>query len=368
MKKVNIILIILLLVSCQKKTNSSNKAINIFPFYVGTYTSGDSRGIYRYQLQANGKLALIGLAAESDNPSFLARTSDGRFLLAVNENNIKGTGTVASFLINNDSLVLISQQPSGGADPCFISVNKDGFVLVANYSSGNVGLLKLNSKGELSGLLDLQQHTGKGTTARQQGPHAHSAWFNPDDQGVIAVDLGTNELWLSKLDTGQQKLVPTEPDKIKMPPGAGPRHLVYHPNGKWIYVINELNSTITQIKKSNYQVINSVSTLPNDFSGESFCADIHISTDGRFLYASNRGHNSIAIFKVSKQNGQLSAIGFEPTHGDWPRNFSLSPNENFLLVANKKSSNIVSFKRDRTTGLLDFVDEIEAPNPVCLLF
>ena len=236
---------------------------------------------------------------------------------------------------------------------------------------GNVGLLKLNDTGNLSELLDIQTHSGKGSTDRQEAPHAHSAWFDKGSNQVIAVDLGTNELWFSTLDEEQQQLIPSNPNTLKMEPGAGPRHLSYHPNGKWIYVLNELNATITIVEKqsdSTYLKGPSISILPEGFNEANTSADIHTTSDGKFVYASNRGHNSIAICKVNEKDGTLSLVGHESTKGDGPRNFSLSPNENFLLVANQNTDNIVAFKRDSDTGLLSFVSQVEAPTPVCILF
>ncbi len=354
-----------------KKENTPTMDKN-FSFYVGTYTNGASEGIYKYVLQSNGIIKKIGLAAKSENPSFLTFSNDKNFLIAVNEiNTQKGNGTVESFLIKDDSLTFINKSSSGGAHPCFVTTNKFNYVLTANYSSGNIGLLKLNNNGELSVLLDLQQHTGKSITDRQESPHAHSVWLDQDELDVISVDLGTNELWFSKIDTIQQKLVPSKPYKIALAPGSGPRHLTFHPNKKWIYVVNELNSTITHLQRNNsgkYDSISSVSTLPKDYQKPNTCADIHISADGKFVYASNRGHNSIAIFEVNSNNGSLKLTGYESTKGDGPRNFSLAPNDEFLLVANQNTNNIVSFKRDKTTGLLKYLDQIEAPTPVCILF
>jgi len=360
------------LIGCQTNKKKGLQENNAYPFYVGTYTDGESNGIYKYSLQNDGSLKRIGLAAISDNPSFLAKSTDGKYLIAVNEiSNKDSVGGVTSFLIQGDSLKLINSSSSGGAHPCFVTVNDAGYVLIANYTGGNIGLLKLNSQGELTGLLDVQQHSGSNSTDRQKGPHAHSVWFTPDNNDIISVDLGTNELWFSRLDTETQKLVPLHPNTLAMAPGAGPRHLTFHPNGKYIYVINELDGTITTIEKSingTYEKVGSVSTLPADYHKPNSCADIHMSSDGKFLYASNRGHNSIAIFKVNSNDGTLTLVTHEATRGDGPRNFSLSPDENFLLVANQLSHNIISFKRDKTTGLLEFTNEVEAPTPVCILF
>jgi len=364
-------LTIFIIFSCQtneKKNIQKNKSIS---FYVGTYTDGDSQGIYRYSINENGKLSQSGLATISDNPSFLTKSTDGKFLIAVNEtNNENNVGGVESFAIEGDSLKLINRRSSGGAHPCFVTINEDGYVLTANYTGGNIGLLKLNDQGELSELLDIQQHSGMGITDRQESPHAHSTWFSPDGKDIISVDLGTNELWFSQLDTKTQKLIPSIPVKIAMAPGAGPRHLTFHPNQRWIYVLNELNGTITlieKVKEGTYKQASSFSTLPEGYNEPNKCADIHITKDGTFLYASNRGHNSIVIYKVN-DDGTLNMIAHESTRGEGPRNFSLSPDESFLLVANQHSQNIISFKRNKDTGTLEFVDEIKAPTPVCILF
>lgn len=335
-------------------------------FYVGTYTNGQSEGIYAYSLMEDGAIDSIGLVARTKNPSFLTKTADSRFLLAVNENE---EGTVSSFKIHRDSLEFINQRSSGGAHPCFVSTNDEGFVLVANYTGGNVGLLQLMENSELSPLLDVQQHFGEGTHSRQDGPHAHSVWFDPDSTTIISVDLGTNELLFSTIDTKTKKLIPLTQPKLQLDLGAGPRHLSFHPNQPWIYVVNELNSTVSLIKKEGDAsvLIASFSTLPEDYAQDNTCADIHLSNDGRFLYASNRGHNSIAIFSIAT-NGNLELVGHESTRGDGPRNFALSPDNAFLLVANQHSNNIVSFQRDMNSGRLEYITEVEAHTPVCILF
>jgi 6-phosphogluconolactonase len=370
MKLITAFLAILFLWGCQsniKEEMTQNKA---YPFFVGTYTDGESEGIYKYLLQKDGKLKRIGLQAKTENPSFLEMSSDGQFLIAVNETNKDGSGTLESYRIKGDSLVFISQSPSGGAHPCFVTINNNGYILTANYTSGNVGLLHLNEKGVLSKLLDVQQHIGKGTNDRQEAPHAHSAWFTGNSD-IISADLGTNELWFSQLDALQKKLLPANPQKLAMETGAGPRHLSIHPNGKWIYVVNELDCTVTLVKKTengHYKKGGSVSTLPSGFSKANYCADIHITSDGKFVYASNRGHNSIAIFGVNNNDGSLELIAHQDVKGEWPRNFALSPDGKYLLVANQYSNNIVSFRRDKNTGLLEYIYEIEVPNPVCILF
>jgi len=341
-------------------------------FYVGTYTRGESEGIYKYVLEDNGQLKAIGLAARTENPSFLAKSHDGKFLLAVNEtrDDSGGGGTVTSFLIQGNDLVEVDKKYSGGASPCFVNVNPSGLVLSANYGSGTVGLLRLDWEGKLTNPLDILQHQGSGVTSRQQGPHAHSAWFGKNLE-VISVDLGTDELWFSQIDQGSFKFIASTPHKLAMEPGAGPRHIAFHPNGELAYVINELNSTVSSIKKNqqgNYEILESKSTLPTDYSGENSTADIHISPDGKFLYASNRGHNSIAIFQIDDESGKIILLKTVFSGGGWPRNFTISPDGNFLLVANQRSNNIISFKRNLLDGNLEKVGKIDAPSPVCLLF
>ncbi len=370
MKKQLLLLLLLIALGCSNQ-NSQNidNSINI-PFYVGTYTDGESQGIYKYELEEDGNLKKNGLAAISENPSYLTKSKDGNFMLVVNEIDNDNKGGIESFAISEDSLTFLSRSLSGGAHPCFVSTNKDGFVLTANYTGGNVGLLKIDQKGKLSDLLDLQVHTGNGGTERQTAPHAHYACFMPNANLITAVDLGTNQLWFSVLDQENQKLIPSDPNTLTLNPGAGPRHLAIHPSGNWIYIVNELNSTIAMVEQGENHQYNykfEVSTLPSDYSEANFPADIKISADGQFLYATNRGHNSIVIFKIVNDGG-LELLGHESTKGDWPRNFSFSPDEKYLLVANQKSNNIVSFARDEVTGLLKRVGEIEAATPVCILF
>ena len=356
----------LALFSCQNNPEQSTPEPTNHPFFLGTYSDGDSEGIYLYNLSDEGSLSREKLLTVSENPSFLAMDKDGKYLLAVNELD---SGTIESYRITADSLHLLNQNSAGGAHPCFITTNDQGYVLTANYTGGNTGLLHINDEGQLSPLLDTLQHFGKSITDRQQAPHAHSAWFVPNGSDIIAVDLGTDELWFSTIEN--DKLQPAATQKLSMEAGAGPRHLTFHPNGQWIYVINELNNSVTQVTREasgEYAKGDSWSTLPENFSGESYCADIHISSDGNFVYASNRGHNSIGIFSVDINNGSLKLIANEGVRGEWPRNFALSPDENFLLVANQHSNNITCFKRDKESGLLEFVNEVEAPSPVCILF
>ncbi len=353
-------------------TQNDSQSSSPSPFYVGTYTDGDSQGIYKFLFHADGTLTNLGLAANSTNPSFLARNKDSSFLLAINEVVGKNDlGSIQSFIINGDTLDLIDQKASGGSHPCFVAINRDGYILTANYTGGNVCLLKQDDQGLLSDILDTQQHTGAGTSERQDAPHAHSSWFVPNSEDIISVDLGTNQLWFSRIDPDQNKLVPSTPITLDLDEGDGPRHLAFHPDNKWFYVVNELNSTITIIhrdKEGGYTKGASCSALPNNYVEPNTCSDIHLSSDGKYLYVANRGHDSIAVFRVSFVDGELKLLGHKSSGGISPRNFSLSPKGNYLLVANQKSNNIVVLKRDVKSGLLKYRSQLETPSPVCLLF
>ncbi|MBB4078586.1 6-phosphogluconolactonase [Lewinella aquimaris] len=336
-------------------------------FLLGTYDEPGVHepGIYRFSLAADGRLTNLGRVVEAENPSFLSYNKDRSVLVSV-EQVSEGPGRVVSFAVRGDELQAINRQTSGGNGACHINVSQDDYVMVANYGGGNVELLKLDGTGRLSEPLDLQDHRQRGG----ETPHAHSSYFLNDGSEVLCVDLGTDEVWHYRLDKQAGKLRPATPPAVKMEDGAGPRHLTVHPGGKWIYVINELNSTVTQLSRTGdaLTVVDSWSTLPEDFTGENFCADIHVSSDGRFLYGSNRGHNSIVAYRVDARTGALTALEHESVAGDWPRNFALSPREDYLLVANQRSKNITTLKRNIKTGMLDFVTSTPAPIPVCILF
>jgi len=367
MKNFCLALLFLTLTACNFNSKATMENIPV-DFYIGTYTDANSQGIYSSRLQPDGTFDVIKPAAEINNPSFLARSNNGRFLLAVSETTV---GALHSFEIQGDTLNTINSKETGGAHPCFVTINKAGDVLVANYTGGSIGYLRLDEKGKLSDLLDLKQHIGSGSIPRQDAPHAHSAWFDTISGKIIAVDLGTNELWFYELNHSSGQLLPAKQAKLEMTEGAGPRHLDFHPNGKWIYVLNELDCTVSVLDReadSTYSEKQSITTLPLEFHEQNTCADIHVSPDGRFVYASNRGHNSIAIFAVNDSDGTLQSSGNVLTRGETPRNFSLSPNGKFLLVANQDSDNIVSFLRDEQDGSLRYVSEIKVPKPVCILF
>jgi len=349
--------------------------------YVGTYTSGRSEGIYLYRLNlTSGELSHVATTSGVVNPSYLTIAPSRRYLYAVNEVEEFGgkkSGALSAFAIDQQtgSLRFMNQQPSLGSAPCYVVVDRTGrFVLVANYFGGNVAVLPVRSDGSLGEATDLKQHAGSSiNTERQEGPHAHCIELDSANRVAYACDLGADKIMISRFDARSGKLIPNRTPSVQMKPGAGPRHLTFHPGSKYAYVINELHATVTAFAhdrvQGNLKELQTVPTLPADFTAANTSADIHVSPDGRFLYCSNRGHDSIAAFKVDPRNGKLTFIAHEPTRGNAPRNFAIDPTGAFLLVANQKSDNIVTFRRDRKTGRLSATGHVaEVPSPVCLKF
>lgn len=349
--------------------------------YVGTYTSPatGSKGIYQLELDTqSGELKSLGLAAEVASPSFLALHPKGRFLYAVGElNEFQGrkAGAVSAFAIDPQTgkLTLLNQQPSGGQGPCHVTVDPAGkCVLTANYTTGTVAALPIDKEGRLREPTSIIQHTGSGPNVkRQQGPHAHSINLDPAGRFAFAADLGADKVFVYRLAAKDQSLVANDPPAVLIAPGSGPRHFAFHPTGRFAYVINELASTITAFscdaERGGLKELQTIPTLPEGFTGENFTADIHVHPNGRFLYGSNRGHDSIAIFSIDPNSGRLSARGHEPTRGQWPRNFTIEPSGRWLLAANQKSNSVVEFAIDPQTGLLTPTGRaLETSSPVCL--
>ena len=345
--------------------------------YVGTYTSGKSEGIYVYnfapQVGALGDFE----SKKSVNPSFVTVDRSRRFLYAVNEVGEyegKPGGYVSAFEINSISknLWFLNQQPTQGADPCHLTVDsKRKVLLVANYTGGNVTALPIRADGSLAPASDLKQHEGSGPKEQQKGPHAHCVILDRFERHALVADLGIDKVMVYRFNRAAGKLIPTRSAELQT--GAGPRHLAFHPTGKYLYVINELDSSMAAFRynETNGALthIDTVSTLPGDFSGVSYCADVHVSPSGRFLYGSNRGHNSIVVFEINPRTGKLKLVEHVSTEGDWPRNFTLDPSGKFLLVANQRSDNVVSFNIDRGTGRLTPTGQNhQIPSPVCLKF
>lgn len=341
-------------------------------FYVGTYTKPEgSKGIYLQRLDLEtGAISAPELVAEASNPSFLAFTPDGKRLYAATETS---GGAVCGFAVQPDGkLQKLNEQPSRGDGPCHVSVDAAGkYVLVANYGGGSVAALPIAADGSLSPATGFAQHTGSSVNpGRQKEPHAHSIYPDAAGKFVYACDLGTDQVLVYALDS-KGALTPHQPPFVKMAPGSGPRHLALHPGG-FAYVINELLNTVTALKHDSaagtFTEIQTVPTLPADFSGNNSTAEIFIHPSGKFLYGSNRGHNSIVAYQVAG-DGRLTLIGHTPTEGKAPRNFAIDPSGKFLLAANQDTDNIVVFRIDPATGKLTSTGKsAQVGAPVCVLF
>jgi 6-phosphogluconolactonase len=341
--------------------------------YVGTYTGGPSKGVYSYRFQAStGKLTAIGLAVETSNPSFLVVHPNRRFLYAVNEDR---NGMVSSFAIDpaTGRLKLLNSVSSKGSGPCHLSVDKTGaFLFVANYNDGTAAAFKINSDGSLTEAVATYQHAGRGTTQRQAGPHAHMAAVSPDNRYVWIADLGIDRLMSYRLDA-EKGMVPNDPPSVQVAGGSGPRHLVFRDDARFAYAINELTATVTvfgyDAATGTMADVQTISTLPTGYTGQKSCAEIRLHPGGKFLYASNRGHDSIAVYEVDAARGTLTSVGFVPTGGKTPRGFAIDPTGSFLVAANQGSNNIVVFKIDQATGnLTPTGDEYDVGSPVDVLF
>ena len=384
---VNLLLIVVpsLLLSA---TASSQKRTPNKPYlvYVGTYTNKSaSKGIYVYSFDpGTGKLSSLGVAAESEDPSFLALHPSGKYLYAVNEIDHFGaqkSGAASAFSIDQKTgkLTLLNQAATRGAGPCHISLDKSGkFALVANYDGGSVTSFPVHGDGTLGEAADVVQHHGSSVNKeRQEGPHAHWIGTSPDNHFALAADLGLDEVLIYRFNSAKGTLTPNNPPYAKVNPGAGPRHVAFHPNGKFAYVLTELEDSVTAFayKASNgslspLQTVSALSTLRKDYKGPKEAAEIAVHPSGKFLYASNRaGIDTISAFSINPTKGTLSLRDEYPTMGKTPRNFAIDPTGKFLLAANQESNNIVVFRIDSTTGALTPTGEIvEAPAPVCITF
>jgi 6-phosphogluconolactonase len=347
--------------------------------YVGAYTEpqyeGKAEGISLFDFDpGTGTLRPIGVAAGVANPSFLALDDTGRFLYAVNELEDGGVSAFARDPASG-ALTALNRQPSHGADPCYVSLDGDGrFALVANYTSGTVAVLPVAADGQLGPATDVVRYEGSGPRPQQDGPHAHMIAPDPNGRFVLVTDLGTDQLYVYSLDFAAGKLVPNTSGTptAKEQPGAGPRHFAFAPDGRTLYVINELGSTLSVYRfdgeRGVLEALQTVSTLPAPFRGDNACAHVVVSPDGRFVYGSNRGHDSIAIWAVG-DGGTVTPVGHQWTGGETPRGFALDPTGEWLLVANQDSDSIVTFRRDRASGKLQATGAVtETPSPVAILF
>jgi 6-phosphogluconolactonase len=347
--------------------------------YIGTYTQRGSKGIYLFELDtATGKLTPRGLAAATKDPSFLAIHPSRRFLYAVGEGakfNGKPAGAVSAFAIEpgTGKLRLLNQQSSGGAGPCHLVTDLLGeHVLVANYSGGNVAVLPIRKDGRLGEATAIQQHKGSSVNkARQEAAHAHSINLDKLNRFAFACDLGIDQIRAYRYNFNRGTLTPNDPPAARVAPGSGPRHFAFHPSGRYAYVINELASTVTAFdydeERGVLKTTQTVSTLPRSFKGENTTAEVQVHPSGKFLYGSNRGHNSIAIFAIDAKTGKLTAVGRQGKDIKIPRNFGIDPSGKFLIVANQDGDSLVVFRIDPASGKLTPTGvKVEVPMPVCV--
>jgi 6-phosphogluconolactonase len=338
---------------------------------VGTYTSGKSDGIYVYHFNTKtGDFALVS-HIKSSNPSYLTVSPNEKFVYAVNE-NIPGGISAYAFDKSNGQLQFLDSQSSKGANPCYVSEDKTGkWVMVGNYSSGTIGVFPVLKNGALDSAHQVIEHSGYSVnTERQEGPHVHSTVFSPDNHFLFVADLGIDKEMIYGFDEKTGMLSTPEAGYENTEPGSGPRHLIFHPNKKFAYLVQELSGNISVYRYENGELdlVQDMSAVPPDYMGAMGSADIHISPDGNFLYASNRAEsNTIGIFSIDKKTGMLGYVGHQSTLGKTPRNFNFDPTGNFLLVANQNSDEIVIFRVDKKTGLLtDTKKRIAVGKPVCV--
>lgn len=355
--------------------------------YVGTYTTtlshvvGKAEGIYHFTLDpSTGALLPLGVTRDVVNPSFLALDPRRRYLYAVNEadeTDGQPGGAVSAFAIDpaTGDLTFLNHRTSHGTGPCHLTVDATGsYVLVANHGSGSAAVYPIQADGSLGAASDVVQHSGSGIDPeRQRGPHAHSVTFDRSNRFVFVCDKGIDKVMVYRLDHGTGKLIPNDPPFASVRPGSAPRHLALHPSRPYVYEINESGSTVTGFvldeESGALREIETVSTLPADYTGRNFTADIRVHPNGKFLYGSNRGHNSVAIFAIAPDSGRLSPLGHASTRGDIPRNVNLDPSGRLLLAANQDSDTIVAFAVDAENGTLTPTGAVtRVPTPVCIQF
>jgi len=348
--------------------------------YVGTYThKGASEGIYIYRLDmATGALTPVGVAGGVQNPSFLALDPQRRYLYAVNETMTfagQPGGGVSAFAVDSQTgaLTFINSQRTHGGAPCYVSVDQTGrYVYVANYMGGNAVAFPVRAGGGLDPASSVVQHTGSGVNPRrQEGPHAHSITLDSMNRFAFVADLGIDKVMIYRLDLEGGTLPPHTPPSVAVEAGAGPRHMAFHPNGRYAYLITEMGNTIVAFAydaaQGTLDALQTVPALPEAFTGQSTCADIHVAPSGKFLYGSNRGHDSLVIYAIDAGTGLLTYVGHAPTLGQTPRNFAIDPTGAYLFAAHQDSDSIVTFRIDSESGQLTPTGQVtDVPMPVCV--
>lgn len=345
--------------------------------YVGTYAQRGSEGIYVYEFDRNTRVfTLLQTLPEVSGPNFLAIHPSGNFLFSVNTAKDQegiNQNVISSFAVNksNGNLTFINQMPVYGVGACHISLDREGKrAFVSHYRSGSLAVFPVNSGGVIGDSIQTIAFEGSSVTSRQDRSHVHSILVSPDNRFVYVADLGTDKIMIYALDNNTGRLLPATQPWLAVNPGAGPRHFTFHPVKPYIYLADELSSTVSVLRRNrsdgSLELIQNLSTLPDDFNGSNTVADIHTDPEGRFLYISNRGHNSLAIFSID-ENGGLGFIAHESVRGDHPRNFMMDNDGEFIMVANQFTDNIVLFNLDENTGLIEYTGvSIGVPAPACL--
>ncbi len=350
--------------------------------YVGTNTRTKSQGIYAYRFQPSaGKVSPIGLVAETPYPSWIAAHPNLQYLYAANENEFKPERGKPSFMSafsmdrKTGKLTLLNRASAVGQGPCHLSIDHTGKTLfLANYGSGSVASLPIQPDGKLGEAASFIQHKGSSANPqRQAGPHAHCILPSPNNRFVLTTDLGLDEVLVYRFDAAKGTLTPNEPPFAKVAAGAGARHFAFHPNKRFVYVVTEMGNTVTTFAyddaKGTLTELQTVPTLPKDFTGRSSSAEIVVDAAGKFVYSSNRGHDSIAVFSIDSKKGTLTPVEIVPTQGKTPRNFAIDPTGRYLFAANQDSHNIVVFRIDAKTGKLTPTGTVlEAPEPTAVIF
>src|ERR1043166_4017543 len=349
-------------------------------FFFGTYTGAKSRGIYAYRMTDDGKFTRVGLAAETANPTYLAVHPNGKVLYAIGEVNKFGdkkAGSVSAFTIDTKTgnLTALNTQSSGGTGPCHLDVDRAGkCVVVANYGGGSVEALPIKSDGSLGEPGTFIQHEGSSANkSRQEGPHGHCILVDPSQHFAVACDLGLDKVLVYKLDAANAKLTPNDPPFTSVAPGSGPRHIAFHPNGKFAYVINEMLCTMIAFEwnsaRGTLKEIQTISTLPGAVEKGFSTAEVYVHPTGKFVYGSNRGHHSIVVYACDEKTGKLTLVEHQNTQGKTPRHFAIDPSGKFLLAENQDNDNVAVFGIDAQSEKLTRTGEkFEAGSPVCAVF
>ena len=350
---------------------------NEYLAYIGTYTSLGAEGIYCYRFDmATGGLEYVNTTGAIDDPSFLDIAPSGKYLYAVCADfEAMTTGIIRAYSIDaaTGELTLLNEQSSEGTGPCHVEVDQTSrYVLLANYGSGSVASYPIQEDGSLGKATGFVQHEGSSIDPeRQQGPHGHSINIDPTNTFAFAADLGIDKVLAYRINHDDGSLTPADSPYTRTPPGGGPRHFAFHPNGRHAYLLNEMGSSVTALhydsSRGMLNEIETLTTLPDDFDGVNHCADIHVSPDGQFVYASNRGHDSIAVFGIDQDTGGLSFVGRVSSGGETPRNFALDPSGTYMLVSNQDTGNILTYRINYDTGMPEPTGhEVDVPAPVCI--